>query len=66
MNHVIAYELLSSELAAHHSLPFDELSKLVGEQASRTVRTGGVDYDLTIVVGWHHQTDGDIRVTGTI
>jgi hypothetical protein len=63
MNHVVAYELLTSELAAYRNLPFDELHELVGERSSRQVRgRDGVDYDLAIFVRWRLQAGGDIRV----
>jgi hypothetical protein len=66
MNHVIAYQLLASELQAYRRLPFTELRQLVGEQSTRSVRgEGGVAYDLTMFVRWHID-DGDIRVTGFI
>jgi hypothetical protein len=63
MNHVVAYELLTSELAAYRNLPFDELHELVGERSSRQVRgRDGVDYDLAIFVRWRLQAGGDMRV----
>jgi hypothetical protein len=67
MNHVIAYQLLASELQAYRALPFPELHQLVGEQSTRRVRgEDGVDYDLTMIVRWRLYDDGDIRVTGFI
>jgi hypothetical protein len=67
MNHVIAYELLTRELAPYRNLAFEELRQLVGERSSRLIRgEDGVDYDLTIVVRWRVRDDGDIRVTGFI
>jgi hypothetical protein len=67
MNHVIAYQLLASELQAYRELPFTELRQLVGEKSTRSVRgDDGVGYDLTMIVRWHLHDDGDIRITGFI
>jgi hypothetical protein len=67
MNRVIAYELLTAELAVYRELAFSELRQLVGERSSRLVRgRDGVDYDLTVVVRWRLQEDGEIRVIGLI
>jgi hypothetical protein len=63
MNRIIAYELVTVELATYRSLPYDELRQLVGERTSRLVRgTDGIDYDLSIRVAWRHGTAGDINV----
>ena len=65
MNHVIAYELLTAELAAYRDLPFDDVCQPVGERSSRLVRgKDGVDYDLAIGV-WQ-RANGDIGVTAFI
>lgn len=65
MNHVVAYELLTSELGDYRRLAFDELCELIGERSSRIVQgTDGVDYDLTVVVHWSES--GAIRVRGFI
>lgn len=65
MNHVIANELLGSELQVYRQLPFSELCQLVGENSIRCISgKDGVNYDLTMIVRWH---DNDsVRVTGFI
>jgi hypothetical protein len=64
MNRIIAYELVTAELATYRSLPYDELRQLVGERTSRLVHgADGIDYDLAIRVNWRLKVGGDIRVT---
>jgi hypothetical protein len=63
MNHVIAYELINSELDSFRQLRYEELVELVNERASHMVRGGdGVDYEVTTTVRWCSGEDGDIRV----
>ena len=45
MNHVVAYELLTAELANYREMPYEDLSHLVGTPLSRLVRRDGVDYN---------------------
>jgi hypothetical protein len=67
MNHVVANQLLASELQAYRELPFPDLRQLVGERSTRHIRgKDGVDYDLTMIVRWRLSDDGDIRVIGFI
>jgi hypothetical protein len=52
-------------LADYRRLEIEELRELVGERLSRIVQgKDGVDYDLTVVVGW--APGGVIRVTAFI
>jgi hypothetical protein len=67
MNHIIANQLLASELLTFRELPFSELRQLVGENSTRCMRgSDGVDYNLTTVVRWRLCEEGDISVTGFI
>jgi hypothetical protein len=67
MNHVIAYELLSSEMATYRNIGFNELRQLVGERTSFRKRgQDGVEYDFLIIVRWRMYEGGDIRVIGFI
>jgi hypothetical protein len=51
MNHVVAYKLLTTELAAYRKLAYGELRQLIGEQSERLVRgSDGIDYNLTAYV----------------
>jgi hypothetical protein len=66
MNHVVAYKLLATELAAYRQLPPEDLRQFVGEQSSRLIRgEDGVDYNINIVVRSRHEND-DIRVIGFV
>jgi hypothetical protein len=67
MNHVIAYQLLASELNAFRELPSSELRQLIGEKSTRRVHgNDGVDYDLTVIVRWRLDVDGDIAITAFV
>jgi hypothetical protein len=67
MNHIIANQLLSSGLQVYRELPFSELRQFIGERSTKRLRgEDGVDYDLTILVEWKLNDDGDIRITGFI
>jgi hypothetical protein len=66
MGHVVAYKLLTAELAGYRQLSYEELRQLVGERTSRLVRgSNAIDYDLTVVVQ-AGKRDDEIRVTGFI
>lgn len=67
MNHVVAYQLLASELNAYRNLSLPELRQVIGEKSTRCVRgEDGLDYDLTVIVQWQSEIDGDIAVTAFI
>jgi hypothetical protein len=67
MNHVIAYQLLFSELAAYRDLGYEQLQRLVGDCSShRKVLKDGVEYELSVSIRWCNREQGDIRVIGII
>ncbi len=67
MNHVVAYQLLASELNSYRELPLPELRDLIGEESTRCVRgEDGVDYDLTVIVRWRFEINRDIAVTAFV
>ncbi len=67
MNHVVAYKLLIGELDAYRALGIETLRQLVGERIShRKLAEDGIEYEVSIAVGWRYNEGGDIRVTGFV
>ena len=67
VNHVVAYALLTSELATYRNLRLEDLRQLLGQRSSRQRRgNDGVDYVVSVIVRWRTCEDGDIRVTGYV
>ena len=66
MNQVVAYELLSAELATYRERPYRELCTLVGAPLSRLVRRDGVDYDITTTIQRLKKSGGDIEIHATV
>jgi len=67
MNKVVAYQLLSSELATYRALPYGELARLVGQSfSSRKRAEDALEYDVDIGVFWSNQGPGKILVDGMI
>jgi hypothetical protein len=66
MNHVSGYELLSNEISRYQALPYDDVSALIDQPYSHTVRKGGIDYEVTVCVAWYGEQGGDIVVRGSV
>lgn len=59
MNRVVAYRLLTNELALYQLKPISELLNMVGTTDTRRVHDSGVDYDLSTMV---QSVDDGVRV----
>ena len=67
MNHVIAYQLLTSELASYRELGYEQLQSFVGEKSSYRKRAAdGNEYEVSIRVAKSSDKQGELRVLGMV
>lgn len=67
MNHPAAYKLLAAELVAYRGIGYDQLRQCVGERVSqRKQGDDDTEYEISVVVRWDNNENGDIRVTGSV
>ena len=67
LNHVIAYQLLTSELASYRDLGYEQLLAFVGEKSSFRKRAAdGNEYEVSIRVAKSFEKEGVLRVLGMV
>jgi len=67
MNRHEAYRLLASALEGYRTLPFGDLSRLVGDHRSeRAFSPAGEEFILEVSVSWANEPPDGIRVHATV
>jgi hypothetical protein len=67
MNQVVAYKLLTNELAPYREFTLAEISKLVGDKNTQLLRgEDNNNYSVTIWVSWDSLDHRQVRVRGTV